>query len=94
MKTICEKRVAAQQGTTKPESPVSQVFLWQMFAYFTSYRHERSVTEVVVFSNADAHYVCPRCKATLEREFVSFCDRCGQHLSWKGYRKAKIVRPG
>ena len=26
--------------------------------------------------------VCPHCKTSLEREYQSFCDRCGQRLSW------------
>lgn len=94
METVCEKRAAMPQDTTKPELPVPQAFLWQMVAYFASYRQERSITEVMVFSNSNAYYACPRCKATLDREFVSFCDRCGQSLSWKGYRKAKIIHPG
>lgn len=40
-----------------------------------------------------AAHVCPRCHITLEREFLAYCDRCGQHLGWKGYRNAKIVYP-
>ena len=37
------------------------------------------------------YYVCPRCKITLEREFMAFCDRCGQKLDWRSYKKAKII---
>lgn len=36
------------------------------------------------------YYLCPRCKVTLEREFTAYCDRCGQRLSWKKYKKAVI----
>ena len=31
--------------------------------------------------------VCPRCQNTLDREFQSYCDRCGQMLCWKRYGK-------
>lgn len=37
------------------------------------------------------YYACPRCGLTMEREFTSFCDRCGQRLGWRGYRSAKII---
>lgn len=40
------------------------------------------------------YYVCPRCQITLEREFMPFFDRCGQHLDWRNYKKATIVYPG
>ncbi|MDO4362396.1 MAG: hypothetical protein Q4C32_07600 [Eubacteriales bacterium] len=32
--------------------------------------------------------VCPRCDTSLERDYVSFCDRCGQHLEWSSYDSA------
>ena len=35
--------------------------------------------------------VCPRCDCTMEREYQAFCDRCGQRLSWKGFRKATVL---
>ena len=37
--------------------------------------------------------VCPRCKVTLEREYQSFCDRCGQCLNWKEFFRAKVTLP-
>lgn len=39
----------------------------------------------------DLYYICPRCKISLERDFMSCCGRCGQKLDWKDYKKAKIV---
>ena len=30
-----------------------------------------------------SYYLCPRCSIPLEREFVPYCDQCGQKLSWK-----------
>lgn len=62
-----------------------------------SYRKGMLVNEVMVFDTwfgTTGYYVCPRCKITMEREFMSFCDRCGQKLEWKYYRKAKVVYPG
>lgn len=37
--------------------------------------------------------VCPQCEITLEREYQSFCDRCGQHLSWKDFAHATVILP-
>ena len=39
-----------------------------------------------------AYYICPRCEATIEREFMAYCDRCGQCLCWRHYKKADIMR--
>ena len=35
--------------------------------------------------------VCPRCGITMEREYQRFCDRCGQRLDWRSFKKAKLV---
>lgn len=35
--------------------------------------------------------ICPNCNITLEREYQSYCNRCGQRLSWKKFSKADIV---
>ena len=62
------------------------------------YRQKMRIREVMVFSSPVygkiGYYVCPRCSTTLEREFMPFCDRCGQRLDWRGYRKAKKICPG
>ena len=75
------------------EISFSPSFLWQLLMRFAEYRMELLVNEVMVFPNGHAYYVCPRCGITLEREFVAYCDRCGQHLGWRGYKKAKVVYP-
>lgn len=59
----------------------------------SSYRLQMPVTEVMIFPDGNAYYVCPRCHITVEREFMSFCDRCGQHLGWKSYKKARKIYP-
>lgn len=58
---------------------------------FTEYRMALSIKGVIIFPDGAAYYVCPRCGVTLEREFVNYCDRCGQHLSWNSCEKARIV---
>lgn len=59
-----------------------------------SFRVPMPVTELKMFPDCHgqpAYYVCPRCGITMEREFMSFCDRCGQRLGWRSYRTAKII---
>lgn len=60
---------------------------------FAQFHVPMLVTQLMVFPDT-AYYVCPNCKITLEREFMSYCDRCGQRLDWKKYRSAQIVYPG
>ena len=56
-----------------------------------SYRIPLPVTEVVVFRSGDSYTVCPRCDRLLDREFMGYCDCCGQHLSWELLDYAKVV---
>ena len=35
--------------------------------------------------------VCPRCKISMEREYMNFCDRCGQKLSWDYIDHAELL---
>ena len=56
-----------------------------------AFRRPLSITEMWV-GRRERFYICPRCRVTLEREFMSYCDRCGQCLDWKQYRRASIVR--
>ena len=62
-----------------------------------SYRRTMQVTEIMIFETGlpkeSGFYVCPRYHVTLEREFMFFCDRCGQRLDWKNYKRASIVFP-
>lgn len=58
------------------------------------YRVPMPVTELKVFlecHDQTAYYLCPRCRLTMEREFMNFCDRCGQRLDWRHYENAQIV---
>ncbi|MBQ8227688.1 MAG: hypothetical protein IJZ88_01605 [Clostridia bacterium] len=51
-----------------------------------------AVNKVVVFKRGFTYPICPRCQVTLEREYVHYCDRCGQCLCWSGFSKAEIVK--
>ena len=72
--------------------------LWDLFLYPISFRLGMQVTEVMVIPSGlygeTGYYVCPRCSITMEREFMAYCDRCGQRLDWKHYKKAKVIYPG
>lgn len=58
------------------------------------YRAPMRVTEIRVFRFAfseTGYPVCPRCGRTMEREYMSFCSRCGQRLDWENYEHAGIT---
>lgn len=61
------------------------VLLVPVFFALASYRLTMPVSELKVFPDCmgrPAYYVCPRCGITMEREFMNFCDHCGQ--GWIG----------
>ena len=65
------------------------------FQLVLSYRLPMKVKELFVIPRwpmDDAFYRCPRCQRLLEREFMAYCDYCGQCLDWNGYRKVKRIR--
>ena len=55
------------------------------------YRMPFPVTKVKVYCNGDSYPVCPRCDCTMDREYMKFCDRCGQHLAWGAFDFAGII---
>lgn len=94
---VCSKAIMKETTeniqTVSTRGALSPGLFWHFLILFAQYRTKLSIKEVMVFPNGDAYYVCPRCDMTLEREFMPYCDRCGQHLSWRGYRKAKVIYP-
>ena len=52
------------------------------------------VAEVILLNDGITFPICPRCSISLDREYMKFCDRCGQRLDWKGFRYSRVVRPG
>ncbi len=66
--------------------------IWQEMTFRTS----MPVTHIRCFrcpNGITGYPVCPRCGITMEREYQTYCDRCGQCLDWKGFPKATIVLP-
>ena len=50
-----------------------------------SHKQTKPVTNIRALG--DSYFpVCPNCNCTLEREFQSYCDRCGQRLSWSLFK--------
>ena len=52
------------------------------FLLAVSYRLPLPVTKVLQLTNGTSYPVCPRCQSTMDREYMNFCDRCGQKLLW------------
>ena len=62
------------------------------FSTADSYRIPMPVREILELPNGYRAAVCPRCKCTLDREYQRFCDRCGQHLLWKFFCSATVIK--
>lgn len=59
-----------------------------------SYRIGLQVTKVIHLPHSGYSYpLCPRCHCSLEREYMRFCDRCGQRLMWDHLDHAEVVYP-
>lgn len=48
------------------------------------------VTQILLFPSGNSYPLCPRCNSSLEREYMRFCDSCGQRLAWRGFSAAKV----
>lgn len=91
---ILEGRRSSQMKSDNDKVIVSS----KIFSQLESYRKPMRVNEIMMFvssiNGTNGYYVCPKCKITLEWEFMDFCDRCGQKLDWRGCKKAKVIYPG
>lgn len=58
------------------------------------YRAPMEVTHILKLPGGCYYPVCPRCKSSVDREYMRYCDRCGQKLGWKRIKEAIIVYPG
>lgn len=76
-----------------PQTYFRHVLPLQFLLSLAQFRIPMPVTDLMVFHNT-SFYVCPQCGVTIEREFMRFCDRCGQRLDWNHYKNARIVYPG
>lgn len=50
----------------------------------------RFVTQVRIYPKGDIYPVCPRCGRSLDREYMNFCDFCGQRLAWEVFHFQRI----
>ena len=55
-----------------------------------SYRLPLLVTEVVVLNSGSCYPRCPRCGLSIDREYMNYCDRCGQRLEWRKFALGKV----
>lgn len=79
----------------KQEAPTKEAnHTIRLFMEAITYRVPLPVTKVFVFPDNTSYPVCPKCEISLEREYMSFCDRCGQKLNWDVFKSAKICRLG
>lgn len=56
-----------------------------------TYRAPLLVAEVYRYQNGDTYPVCPRCNRCLDREYVQYCDRCGQRLDWRKINNVAVT---
>lgn len=49
------------------------------------------VQALVRYRSGGTFPLCPQCGLPLEREYQSFCDRCGQKLSWKHLNRVPVI---
>ncbi len=42
----------------------------------------RPVNAAIKYADGQIYPLCPLCKSPLDREYMAYCDRCGQKLSW------------
>ena len=57
-----------------------------------SFRLPRPVRKLVQYRDRQATYpICPRCSHAVDREYMNFCDRCGQRLNWTFLHTARVV---
>lgn len=55
------------------------------------YRWPIPVIQTVIFQDSDSYPICPRCDKSMPRDYMNFCDRCGQRLDWHLYDLATVV---
>ncbi len=72
----------------------------QRSGYFTPKRAAEEITYRIPMEiqqlryytyNHTSYAVCPRCRISLDREYIRFCDVCGQRLSWKNYGNVIVI---
>ena len=60
----------------------------------SAYRVPMQIRRYLRHGSGDAYPLCPRCEKPMEREFVCFCDKCGQRLGWDRLNQARFIQAG
>lgn len=68
-------------------------FSWGILAQL-QYRLPMTVTTALEFGGGNIYPRCPRCQVSMEREYMAFCDRCGQRLEWSKWDEVEILEAG
>lgn len=82
-------RISAVRGQAQPGTLAD---FSAFFHLLVTYRVPMMVKDMLIFRRYpenDIYYRCPRCQKLLARDFLAYCDRCGQCLDWRDYRKAR-----
>lgn len=74
--------------------PKTAIAKWRKFVRIAafSYRIPLPVSKILLFASGDSYPICPRCDCTFDREYMHFCDRCGQRLGWELFEYAHIIQ--
>ena len=59
-----------------------------------SYRVPMAVRTVRLIGSgpkASSYPICPKCGRTMDREYQNYCDRCGQALDWRYFKRARVM---
>ncbi len=58
-----------------------------------TYRQKLPINEIKLYEKENSIYaLCPRCRATIERDYLNYCSCCGQKIDWKNWTNAQIVK--
>ena len=74
-----------------PATPVLK--RWRFVDNAISYRIPQAVTKIIQYHDGNCYPVCPRCYKSMDREYMSYCDRCGQRLGWRHFERAEVCYP-
>lgn len=86
--------IVALKRTTKVPVRLKKITREKAMEDALTYRIPMEVMQILKLPNEDCYPVCPRCKITVDREYMHYCDRCGQKLGWKKLKDAVFVYPG
>ena len=42
----------------------------------------------------DYYPICPRCSSSMDRDFVSYCNQCGQKMAWDQLNEVCFIKAG